>query len=97
MQFTCAGRIEVVRYLLQMGMPVGSFSIYGETALTHIINIMPTDVAMKALDQLIEEDDGLKKTKFYIGNFSSKRWRRLCTLKNSFSGETYAKKTLEVC
>ena len=90
------GRIEVVRFLINMGMPVGSFSIDGETALSHIINVMPTDVAMRALDQLVEEDSGLKKTKFYIGNFSTKRWRRICTMKHSFSGETYAKKPLEV-
>ena len=94
--FFVTGHIDVVRYLLNLEVPVGSFSIDGETALSNIINVMPTEVAMKALDQLVEEDFGSKKTKFYLGNLTKKRWRRICTIKKAFSGDTLSKEPLEV-
>ena len=77
-------------------MPVGSYSLSGETALTQIINTMPTEIAYEALDQLVDENPTQMKTFMYVGNFTAKRWRRLCGAWNQCQGQTFCKDPLEV-
>ena len=77
-------------------MAVGCFSSRGELALVHIINGMPDSLAIKALDQLIEEDYATKRTTFYLGNVEVKLWLKVATLKDSYHVETKAKSALEV-
>ena len=86
----------MVRFLLDKEVPVGTFSLSGETALTHIINGMPNDISTLALDQIIVKDHQTKNTKYYLANLTNKRWKRLCIARNSFKGETLAKDPLEV-
>ena len=58
-------REEAARYLVDYGVPVGTFDDTGMSTIAHMVEKMP-HIAVDALDQFFVDDTAFRKSYFFL-------------------------------
>lgn len=63
--FSFLAREDSVRYLVDIGVPVGTFDDTGMSTMAHMVEKMP-HIAVDALDQFLHVDTAFRKEYYYL-------------------------------
>lgn len=65
------------QYMLDLDLPVVSYSSVGEATIDHIVDRLPNSMANAALTQFIAPSQTPGRWKMYLSCFGKKRWKIL--------------------